>query len=255
MNYYDREEWPHFLSAIRAAPTDDLPRMVAADWLEENGEPERAEFVRVQCEIAKSGPTPLLLYRENELFSPGVGVWESFRDRYPEFVILTPSQCQPGHYTGSRHLTVSRGFITTVRATLSALLGGECPRCGGAGENRVAVDRQYTKFQNLTCSDCHGTGRTVGVLRELVRREPVERIELSDREPYHAADGLWYYDDRHGADIYALPDDVLNLLGGEYAESAGTGYRSCGFPTESAARDALSAALIRWASQPVFELR
>ncbi len=41
------------LGAIRAAPDEDTPRLVFADWLDENGEPERAEFVRVQCELAR----------------------------------------------------------------------------------------------------------------------------------------------------------------------------------------------------------
>src|SRR5262245_34947865 len=42
-----------FLAAIRENPDDDLPRLVYADWLDEHGEPERAEFIRVQCELAK----------------------------------------------------------------------------------------------------------------------------------------------------------------------------------------------------------
>jgi uncharacterized protein (TIGR02996 family) len=41
-----------FLRAIAASPDDDSPRLIFSDWLEENGEPERAEFVRVQCELA-----------------------------------------------------------------------------------------------------------------------------------------------------------------------------------------------------------
>lgn len=41
-----------FLRAILAAPDDDVPRLIFADWLDENGEPERAEFIRVQCELA-----------------------------------------------------------------------------------------------------------------------------------------------------------------------------------------------------------
>jgi uncharacterized protein (TIGR02996 family) len=36
--------------AILENPADDLPRLVFADWLQENGNPERAEFVRLQCE-------------------------------------------------------------------------------------------------------------------------------------------------------------------------------------------------------------
>lgn len=41
------------LASVIAAPGDDAPRLVMADWLEENGEPERAGFIRVQCELAK----------------------------------------------------------------------------------------------------------------------------------------------------------------------------------------------------------
>jgi uncharacterized protein (TIGR02996 family) len=41
-----------FLAAARANLTDDLPRLVDADWLEENGQAERVEFVRVRIEIA-----------------------------------------------------------------------------------------------------------------------------------------------------------------------------------------------------------
>lgn len=39
--------------AICANPEDDTPRLVFADWLEENDEPTRAEFVRAQVEFAR----------------------------------------------------------------------------------------------------------------------------------------------------------------------------------------------------------
>jgi type VI secretion system protein ImpC len=44
-----------FLQAIFQAPDDDAPRLVYADWLEEHGQPERAEFIRVQCALARPG--------------------------------------------------------------------------------------------------------------------------------------------------------------------------------------------------------
>jgi uncharacterized protein (TIGR02996 family) len=40
-----------FLSAIAEAPDDDAPRLVYADWLEDHGDPERAEFIRVQIAL------------------------------------------------------------------------------------------------------------------------------------------------------------------------------------------------------------
>ena len=41
------------LNGIAADPAADLPRLVYADWLEEHGQDLRAEFIRIQCEIAK----------------------------------------------------------------------------------------------------------------------------------------------------------------------------------------------------------
>jgi uncharacterized protein (TIGR02996 family) len=40
------------LRHIEAYPDDDLPRLVYADWLDEQGRHTRAEFIRVQCELA-----------------------------------------------------------------------------------------------------------------------------------------------------------------------------------------------------------
>lgn len=42
-----------FLRTICDRPDDDLPRLVYCDWLDENGQPERAEFIRIQIELSK----------------------------------------------------------------------------------------------------------------------------------------------------------------------------------------------------------
>ena len=39
------------LRAVCLVPADDLPRLVYADWLDEHDRPERAEFIRLQCEV------------------------------------------------------------------------------------------------------------------------------------------------------------------------------------------------------------
>lgn len=41
-----------FLRCILENPADDVARLVFADWLDEHGEEERAEFIRVQVELA-----------------------------------------------------------------------------------------------------------------------------------------------------------------------------------------------------------
>ncbi|AMV28162.1 Leucine Rich repeats (2 copies) [Gemmata sp. SH-PL17] len=41
------------LHAIGEHPEEDTPRLMFADWLEENGQPERADFVRNQIELTR----------------------------------------------------------------------------------------------------------------------------------------------------------------------------------------------------------
>jgi uncharacterized protein (TIGR02996 family) len=40
-----------FLQSICQSPDDDAPRLIFADWLDENGDPDRAEFIRIQCRL------------------------------------------------------------------------------------------------------------------------------------------------------------------------------------------------------------
>jgi uncharacterized protein (TIGR02996 family) len=46
-----------FLSTILDNPDDDAPRLVYADWLDEQGEGDRAEFIRLQVRAARMLPT------------------------------------------------------------------------------------------------------------------------------------------------------------------------------------------------------
>src|SRR5262245_57433673 len=46
------------LRAMIAEPDDDAPRLVYADWLEGHGDPDRAAFIRVQCELARLPEQP-----------------------------------------------------------------------------------------------------------------------------------------------------------------------------------------------------
>lgn len=39
--------------AVCFDPTDDIVHLVYADYLDEQGQADRAEFIRVQCELAR----------------------------------------------------------------------------------------------------------------------------------------------------------------------------------------------------------
>src|SRR5689334_6445745 len=58
--------------AVLHAPDDDAPRLVFADWLDENGEADRAEFIRGFVETIALRPDPFFaraadLYRRAPL--------------------------------------------------------------------------------------------------------------------------------------------------------------------------------------------
>src|SRR5262245_28444157 len=83
------------LAAILAHPDEDTPRLVYADWLDEQAaersEPvpcPRAEFIRVQCELAQLDRTACAWVVEG---GPDCESWNSSRDEGR--VILWCSAC------------------------------------------------------------------------------------------------------------------------------------------------------------------
>ncbi|VTU00198.1 Repeat-companion domain TIGR02996 OS=Singulisphaera acidiphila (strain ATCC BAA-1392 / DSM 18658 / VKM B-2454 / MOB10) GN=Sinac_4455 PE=4 SV=1: LRR_6: LRR_6 [Gemmataceae bacterium] len=96
------------LGAIRDDPDDDTPRLVYADWLQENGDPERAEFIRLECEADRAGrdsPTYVpLLRRSSRLLEANAGRW--FGPLADERVV--------------EHLITRRGFIDRLVLSVDA---------------------------------------------------------------------------------------------------------------------------------------
>jgi uncharacterized protein (TIGR02996 family) len=67
------------LRGCKENPLDDLPRQVLADWLEDNGDPDRAEFVRTQLRLARlpwyDPEVPELEARQAELLRQHADAW------------------------------------------------------------------------------------------------------------------------------------------------------------------------------------
>ena len=112
------------LRAVCENPDDDTPRLVFADWLQENGEDDRAEFIRVQCEAARlaadDGRLAGLVRRAGEL-------QQLFGDRWlAELPVPDPEHIDwvkyPGGWLGGE--TFDRGFACRLwvktAGTLSA---------------------------------------------------------------------------------------------------------------------------------------
>jgi uncharacterized protein (TIGR02996 family) len=97
-----------FLQAISETPGDDAPRLVYADGLEDNNQPQRAEFIRLQCRLAAMDEDVLerfpLKDREEEMLAVYRGAWlgslpawvhkepHEFRRGFVDWLSLTATQ-------------------------------------------------------------------------------------------------------------------------------------------------------------------
>ncbi len=137
---------------IVAQPDDDTHRLNLAEWWGANGDRERGEFVRVQCEL-ESRP-------------PGWGLCGGVSLHAPEcaYNSLKRDACNAhGHY-GDRLRTSERELLTANEARWRA--AGKCEACKGTGDF-------YTKETFATripkgCRACSGTGDAGGLMQRRV---------------------------------------------------------------------------------------
>lgn len=164
------------LRQILENPGDDTARLVMADWWDEHGQPERAEFCRVQCELAANvaeGVDParhleLLIQSGYPSDHPTLKEWRRFsalsrRDRellavaHPEWLPPLPDghKWVWGTPPGGK-LTVGwvrlaepistvefffrRGFVESVTCTAAVWCGGPCGRCNASGHTHNCVE-------------------------------------------------------------------------------------------------------------------
>ncbi len=245
------------LDAIRAHPAEDVPRLMYADWLDDNAggacpkclgtgshalDPydlanrygthragvmldaarctacdgagtmtavnhDRAEFIRVQCDLARTDPRDWLYSwakRERDLL---LANWKAWTPRLsPDTtyeLILSPKWA----YSGTPAVSFRRGFVSEVHLPIAAFVGGSCPECVNG---YVPTDREENRCRYCVCRTCDGTGaiqmgfggrhgysppqtcpsckgqrvpgRTPGQAAAIFAH-PVERVVLTDREP------------------------------------------------------------------------
>ncbi len=135
----DSDEREAFLNAIYDAPADDLPRLVFADWLDERGEFEWAELIRLQCQRPAS---PQSFLRERDLLNrvyadkhaePGTIFERGFRLQLRLVIVadqLSNAEAFRQHalrnhpeWYGATELKLSGGLIQSGKPILTILTG------------------------------------------------------------------------------------------------------------------------------------
>jgi uncharacterized protein (TIGR02996 family) len=224
-----------FLAAVCAAPDDDTPRLAFADWLEEQGETDRAEFIRCQLWIAEidrdlesdedcDQPSCMgcrernaLRRREGELLGENVStdgqtVWPRYMKWCEEAGINPAWVLVPGFSIGASETARNhfrRGFVHTITCTTADFLEHavalcwhpiqKCRACGGKG-----FYSPFNPLQQRGCHICRGTG-----LRPCPETaQPIREVTLTTRpQLLHYAQGdSTVYGLRNGGTSYKVHD-------------------------------------------------
>jgi uncharacterized protein (TIGR02996 family) len=168
-----------FVQSIVERPSDDAPRLIYADWLQERGDAEsgaRAEFIRLQCLLEQAGEqnahrtswekrTAELLERYGSAWSAGVSgsvIWFAFR----------------------------RGFIAEARLSVDQFLAhaevlfrehpleSVCVLAAGDEAERLAGSAYLNRVHRLSIHDPHAGDASVGRLAAAGCLEQLEALVL-----------------------------------------------------------------------------
>lgn len=222
-----------FMADIIANPERDDVRLIFADWLDDHGEPERAEFIRVQCEYATLNDVDRTCpYLDSNFANRTTCRWKEGVCQC-RGCALVKQEDELIRFNASRWIDAAlaeewqEGFGTWRRPLLKvARIVSKRSVCRELEFRRGFVAEIHCP---LAAWLAHGGA--------IVRSQPIEVVRLTDREPY----------DHHGYFVWA---------DGEHDD-----YPSCGLPSEifallpphddrlsrEAAFDRLSRACLLWA--------
>jgi len=199
--------------SVLATPADDAPRLIYADWLDEQGRAEDAEFIRVQVELARLG------------FDGAFHTDEHGGLRHvPEQVVrLTERQLELWY----------DGF---GRPDLPAALENWPIAPHQVRGPLVRVRRGFVERVSCRCGDF------LAVAAELFGRQPVIHVRLVDRQAVDENTGWgfgWYCADVWEQLVDDIPPEVWKYL-------APDGRPMVHFPTSDEADAALGWACVRY---------
>lgn len=221
-----------FIADIAANPEDLARRLIFADWLEDNGDPERAEFIRVQMELSQAPEKCLKTLSEDEppytgcddcirvhqlharmeklWYSPARG--SGFDDGEPEGFAVTIGE--PAEGLVIPQLVFRRGFVEEVYAPLS-VLEEHLPR--------------------------------------IVQEHPILSVRATDREPQEDREAFcWYREGSYVArETAMIPEEVWLRLENDDDNDIPARCRFCAYRTAEHAHAALSKALLKLARDKV----
>ncbi len=210
------------LRGVLDDPGDDLRRLVYADWLEEGGDVERGELIRVQVRLAQMGPLSAYFFTGE-----------------PERIEFDGLQAREVQVLVDNGWEWCRGMATFF-GDGEPLNYADYGYGGCVGGARWRWRRGFIAEVSCKCAEWERHGRAI------MQANPIERVELTDLELWQCADetvegGCWHYS-RGG---------MGEALGGAYLDGRQAwprkGVDGTGVLSKQEAIDLLSAVAIRLA--------
>jgi uncharacterized protein (TIGR02996 family) len=156
-----------FLAAVCAAPDDDAPRLIYADWLEEQGDSHRAELIRAQIELAT--------LEADDSDSQAVFAFLQRHDRK----VFSEFDWEPVDPGVARRAALKARAETLAKRHRQPWKAAEAPgRCGVAWGN---MERGF--FAAGTLQWANAFTRSAG---DLFQRAPLRRLEVPNLSPAQA---------------------------------------------------------------------
>lgn len=224
--------------AVCSNPHDNTPRLVLADYLEEYGEPERAEFIRVQIELSMyvESPEPhpprkpregtfdqwQMYHRDNRRYRNRVSEWKSEQEK--RLTLLSRerelfaahgrewfganARLPMVELIGAPVIEVVRGFPSHWLGPWREWVGGECGCVRRVNDTHIAIASD--------CPDCKGSGRIPGACHRAWKPSwAMECERCKGRGGFH--NDMHYSDDScsacnsTGRISMPMPDDALPI--------------------------------------------
>lgn len=246
----DMSERDSFLAAICEVPECDTRRLAFADWLEERDEPGRAEFIRLQCEIARlrrignpqctSGSArwcPVCgdctcANPEDGLSDPGCPLHDPDNSPHAELEHAT--------YLGYRERELFKSeWLPSFNGELREWRFDDASLDGEGNPFRFRVLRGFACEVWLPAADFLEHAAAI------FSQHPVTSVRLTDKEPYNLGSTTWAYAwFREGVQVETasnLPQAIFNELTASHKEYGGKMHQ-----TSEDAHNALSAACVAY---------
>lgn len=205
-------ELDSILADILANPRDDFPRQAYADWQEEFGDPGHAEFIRLQL-LGK--PVEM----NNRQFRQRHGGWADDRVLFVHGDDPADSNWYGVCVFGSVSVTNQLFFDRPHQSS------------------RFVISRGFVERISLPLNLWMQYGS------QIVRHQPIEHVEVTDKSAYHSHSGKWFWRPDKGLVEHALPAFLWNAASQWAGDSS---PRVIGYDTEKQAMDALSRACLKW---------